>query len=270
MLRAQAIADAMLARAIAGQQSCRIEYVTCNFRYSFSVPSTQRKQRLFEDIVRLRRAERSAPQSRDIGMVRSHLERELGRSVSRSLAARLIGVSHTGLQRWIDAGDVPVVITPSGKQEVPIPVLLDLYESTSAARELGGRRLHVMEPALVEGRMRADALEPKQLVAATDAGSTESHDRTERRNRAYHAAVARRLTRDMVRDALHQLRRWSEEGNIDPRYAAQWEALLDRPLPEIRRALAEDSQRARDLRQNSPFAGLLSEPERRKILEEIR
>jgi hypothetical protein len=234
------------------------------------VPSTQRKQRLFEDIVRLRRAERSAPDLRDIVAVRSHLERELGGSVSRSLAARLIGVSHTALQRWIDAGDVPVVITPSGKQEVPIPALLDLYEWTSSARDSGGRRLHVMEPGLVEGRMRAEALDPKKLVPAAEAGSGEPHDRAELRNRAYHAAIARRLTRDTVREALHQLWRWSEEGNIDPRYAAEWEALLRRRLPEIRTALTEDTQWARDLRQNSPFAGLLSEPERRKILEEIR
>lgn len=234
------------------------------------MPSTQRKQRLFEDIVRLRCAERSAPDLRDIVAVRSHLERELGGSVSRSLAARLIGVSHTALQRWIDAGDVPVVVAPSGKQEVPIPALLDLYEWTSSARDSGGRRLHVMEPALVEGRMRAEALDPKKLVTTADAGSAEPHDRAERRNRAYHAAVARRLTRDTVQRALHQLWRWSEEGNIDPRYAVEWEALLRRPLPEIKTALTEDSQGARDLRQNSPFAGLLSEPERRKILEEIR
>jgi len=78
------------------------------------------------------------------------------------------------------------------------------------------------------------------------------------------------MTRDTVQRALHQLWRWSEEGNIDPRYAVEWETLLRRPLPEIKTAMTEDSQRARDLRQNSPFAGLLSEPERRKILEEIR
>jgi hypothetical protein len=76
--------------------------------------STERKQRLFEDIVRLRRAEQSSPDAREIVTVRSHLEGELGASVSRSLAARLIGVSHTGLQKWIEAGDVPVVFTPRG------------------------------------------------------------------------------------------------------------------------------------------------------------
>jgi hypothetical protein len=127
-----------------------------------------------------------------------------------------------------------------------------------------------MEPAMLEARERAATLDPKKLLAPADNASSDPHDRAERRNRAYHAALARRLRRETVRKALHQLWRWSEEGKIDPRYAAEWEALLRRPLPEIKRVLVEDSQWARDLRQNSPFAGALSEPERRKILEEIR
>jgi hypothetical protein len=127
-----------------------------------------------------------------------------------------------------------------------------------------------MEPAMVEGRERAEALEPKRLVESGEDRSADPHSRAERRNRAYHAAVAQRLRRDTVRTALHQLWRWSEEGNIDPRYAEEWETVLSRPLPEVKRILTEDSQRARDLRQNSPFAGALSEPERRKILDEIQ
>jgi hypothetical protein len=234
------------------------------------MPSVERKQRLFEDIVRLRRVEQSGPDLRDIVTVRSHLERELGGSVSRSLAARLIGVSHTGLQKWIDAGDVPVVVTPSGRPEVPIGALVDLYEATSAARDSGRRRLHVMEPGIVVSRARAEALDPTALVSGAEDGPTDPHDRAERRNRAYHAALARRLRKETVRKALHQLWRWSEEGNIDPRYAEEWEGVLRRPLPEIKKVLTEDSQWARDLRQNSPFAGALSEPERRKILQEIQ
>jgi hypothetical protein len=178
-------------------------------------------------------------------------------------------VSHTGLQRWIDAGDVPLVITREGKQEVAVDTLVELFEAARAAREEGGRRLHVLEPALVAGRARAGALDPTKL-APPSAGDDHAHDRAERRNRAYHAALARGLRRATVQKALHQLWRWSEEGNIDPRYAAEWEDVLQRPLPEIKRLLVDDSQRARDLRQNSPFAGLLSEPERRKILEAIR
>jgi hypothetical protein len=232
------------------------------------MPSVTRKEQLFEDIVRLRRAEQEAPEVRDIVTVRSHLERELGGAVSRSLAARLLGVSHTALQKWIDAGDVPVVITPSGRNAVPIAALVDLYEAISSEREFGQRRLHVMEPAMAKARARADALEPRRLIRAHN--SRDPHDRAERRNRAYHAAVARDLRRRTVERALHQLWRWEEEGNIDPRYAEAWEDVLRRPLPEIKRTLTEDSQWARDLRQNSPFAGALSEPERRRILEEIR
>lgn len=231
---------------------------------------TDRKQQLFEDIVRLRRAERSSSEPRDIVAVRSHLEQELGGSVSRSLAARLLGVSHTGLQRWIDAGDVPVVVTPGGRQEVPISALIDLYEATESVRRSGQRRLHVMEPTIAEGRARAATLDPTRLLPPTEEASVDPHDRAERRNRAYHAAIARTLNRDTVRRALHQLWRWNEEGTIDPRYAEEWETVLGRPIPEIKQVLTEDSQWARDLRQNSPFAGALSEPERRKILETFR
>jgi hypothetical protein len=146
--------------------------------------------------------------------------------------------------------------------------LVDLYEAISAEREAGQRRLHVMEPTMVEARARADALDPTRLIDDHDV--PDAHDRAERRNRAYHTAVARHLRKTIVERALHQLWRWEEEGTIDPRYAEAWEEVLRRPLPEIKRILTEDSQQARDLRQNSPFAGALSEPERRKILKEIR
>jgi hypothetical protein len=238
--------------------------------YAPTVPSTKRKQRLFEDIVRLRRAENSSLEPRDIVTVRSHLEQELGGSVSRSLAARLLGVSHTGLQRWIDAGDVPVVLTPKGRQEVPVAALLDLYEATHAVRQSGVRRLHVIEPTMVAARARAAALDPATLLPPSETVTTDAHDRAQRRSRAYHAAVARTLRRDTVRRALHQLWRWNEEGTIDPRYAAEWETVLRRPIPEIKMTLTEDTQWARDMRQNSPFAGALSEPERRKILDNVR
>jgi hypothetical protein len=161
-----------------------------------------------------------------------------------------------------------VVITPSGKNAVPVAALVDLYEAISSERDSGQRRLHVMEPAMAAARARADALTPSRLIH--DYGPSDPHDRAERRNRAYHAAVARHLRKRTVDRALHQLWRWHEEGNIDPRYAEAWEDVLRRPLREIKRFLTDDGQWARDLRQNSPFAGALSEPERRKILDEIR
>ncbi len=45
-------------------------------------------------------------------------------------------------------------------------------------------------------------------------------------------------------------------------YARRWLDLLSRPVDEIAVALVEDSQPMRDLRQVSPFAGVLSDEER--------
>src|SRR5690606_7761912 len=100
-------------------------------------------------------------------------------------------------------------------------------------------------------------------------GEAGGHDRTTARSRAYHRAVAQRLRRPMVDEARHVLYRWRRQRRIDERWAARWEEMLNRPVADIRRALVEVSLEADDLRQNSPFAGMLSEPERRRILTEV-
>src|ERR1700742_1359261 len=112
--------------------------------------AAERKRRLFEDVLRLRRAERAAPRLRDIVTVRARLEEELGDTVSQRLAAELVGVSQTGLRRWVDRGDVPLVYAPSGRLEVPLPVVLRLREAVDAERAHGGRRRHLLEPTLRE------------------------------------------------------------------------------------------------------------------------
>lgn len=73
----------------------------------------------------------------------------------------------------------------------------------------------------------------------------------------------------MVDDALRRLWKWREGGRIDERYAQRWEAVLHRPVADVKRIIGEDSEDGRDLRQNSPFAGILSEPERRRISREL-
>ena len=224
-----------------------------------------RKKNLVENIVRLRRAGRELPGNGDIAVVRADLERELTETVSRRLAARVLGVSHTALNRWITSGDLPVVHSPKGRLEVPVPVLLDLYESVEADRAEGHRR-YVLSPTMGRQRSAAWRLHVDDLK---DHGKRSSHDRALARSLAYHRAVARRLRRPMVEEARHVLFRWREQGTIDRRYADRWEQLLDGPLPEIRRTLVDESPEADDLRQNSPFAGLLSEPERQRILREV-
>jgi hypothetical protein len=225
-----------------------------------------RKQRLFDGIVRLRRAERNAAPDKDLAAVRALLEEELGETMSRRLTARVLGVDHKALERWIRSGDLPLVQTRSGRMEVPVASAVELFEAVAETRASGSRSRHHLEPSFTAGRRRAEQMRPAELVGT---GGIDGHGRAERRSLAYHRALARRLRRPMVDEALRLLWKWREQGQIDERYAEQWEQVLHRPLAELRQFIGEDSQRGRDLRQNSPFAGMLSEPERKRINDEV-
>jgi hypothetical protein len=225
------------------------------------------RKRTLENIARLRRAEKKTP-SADIATVREDLESMLGGTVSRNMSASLLGVSHTALNNWIAAGDVSVVISERGRKEVPIPALLELQDRVTEARKSGRRKLHVLEPAMGEARRRAEKMRPSVAVPHS-LRQSDPHRRAELRSLAYHRALAPRLRRPMVDAARRKLRRWKDDGRTDPRYAQAWEDVLAMPVAQIRKVITADDERGRDLRQNSPLAGLLSEPERRKILETV-
>lgn len=230
--------------------------------------SVSRKQVLVENIERLRRVERDMPPNRDLVTVRTSLEQELGETMSRRLAARLLGVSHTALDRWVDAGDLPLVFTPSGNREVPVSVLLDLREAVAAERLGASRGKRPLEPVMTQRRKRAERLNVGELVSSTSDAA--GHGRAARRSLAYHRALARGLDQRMVDDALRQVWKWRLQGRIDSRYADRWGAVLREAVDDVRKTISEDSLEARDLRQSSPFAGMLSEPERRKIVQQVR
>jgi hypothetical protein len=219
---------------------------------------------MLENIGRLARAEKQGA-SPDVAAVREDLEAQLEGTVPRSVAARHLGVSHTALNHWIAAGDVPVVITRKGRKEVPIPALLPLLEQVAAAGRSGRRKLHALEPVMIEQRRRADRLRP-QAGPIGGRERSEPHRLAELRSLAYHRALAPRLGRPAIEQARGRLRRWQDERRIDPLLASAWEEVLALPTEEIRQAIGADDERGRDLRQSTPFAGLLSEPERRKIL----
>lgn len=220
----------------------------------------ERKLELLENIARLRRAARAGPSNEDISAVRVWLERELGDTVSRRLAARALGVSHTALERWITNGDVPVVYTDTGRLEIPVPSLLELCDAVARTREAGAER-YVLAPTMARQRQAARRL---RIDIADD--SAGGHAQASARSLAYHRVVARRLRKPMVVEAQHVLNRSRQQGRIDSRYADRWERILAGPIHEIRRVLASEGPEFDDVRQNSPFAGLLSEPERRRIL----
>jgi hypothetical protein len=74
----------------------------------------------------------------------------------------------------------------------------------------------------------------------------------------------------MVEEARQRIDRLLGEGHLHPRYAERWRELLSRSIPEIAAAITADDQDGRDLRQNSPFAGVLNEQERRLVIEAVR
>jgi|SRR5215203_5550845 len=229
--------------------------------------ATRENERTLENIALLHRAEKKGSNP-DIAMVREDLESRLGGTVSRTLSAKLLGVSHTALNNWISAGDVPVVISKRGRKEVPIPALLELREQVAEERNSGRRKLHLLEPIMADARLRAERMRPRAAASCSRA-PTDPHRRPELRSLAYHRAIAPRLRRPMIEEAQRKLSRWEREGKVDHRYVEAWEEVFARPMPEIRKAITADDERGRDLRQNSPFAGLLSEPERRKILAKV-
>lgn len=87
-----------------------------------SIRRAQRDVRGERGRVRLQRAE---------GLIRA----ELDWAVPKSVAARVLGVSTTGLERWIDAGRLPVIRRPSGREEVAAEALFDVAEEVVRLRE---------------------------------------------------------------------------------------------------------------------------------------
>lgn len=86
---------------------------------------------------------------------------------------------------------------------------------------------------------------------------------------AYHRLVAERLDEQLVDEARNRLCRWRGDGRIHPRLAQEWDRILAMPLPEIAKGISADTKHARELRQSSPFAGVLTEQERRRLLRAV-
>ncbi len=227
--------------------------------------------RLVDSIVRLRRAEGIPGAAADIAPVRRDLELRLGSSLSRSRTAHILGVSQTALDRWVAARQIPIVLTPHGRREVPRQFVVELREAIDELIGEGQRR-HLLAKALERRRGSASKVGAAAAVFQEEARSPppDAHRTAERRALAYHALLAERLDERLVEEARDRIERLASAGRLHPRYAERWRALLDRPIGEISAAIVADSQEGGDLRQNSPFAGVLNEQERRRIIETTR
>ena len=78
---------------------------------------------------------------------------------------------------------------------------------------------------------------------------------------------------ELLRVAHENLARWTRLNGNAPALLccyAEWREILNHPLEEICRLLSSESEEARRLRQNSPFAGVLSAREVWELKQRFR
>jgi len=83
-----------------------------------------------------------------------------------------------------------------------------------------------------------------------------------------HCLIARKISRNprLLEVARGNLERWIRAHGRDPPVVyLEWQRILSRPWTEIAALLTELSENATRLRQSSPFPGILTEAERRRI-----
>lgn len=97
------------------------------------------------------------------------------------------------------------------------------------------------------------------------------HRLAEERSIAYHSAVAARLCAEprLLENVRQRVAGTIGEKSRSAPLAEEWAAILSLGLPEICSFLVEDSERARELRQATPFAGMLEPKERWRIWRDV-
>jgi len=154
-----------------------------------------------------------------------------------------------------------------GSFQISVNSLLDLHDRLEESRQEGPEARH-MEALMKEDKAKADRMRPYRYTSNEDQES--GHQRAENLGLAYHRAVAGRLTRTKIEEAKYRIYRWVRDGRLDSRYGDIWMEVLNQPVADIKRAITEEGSRGNDLRQNSPFAGMLTSGERQRLLKANR
>jgi len=149
----------------------------------------------------------------------------------------------------------------------------EMLTTGEAARLLNSSRQHIVD-LCNKGHLPYETVGTHRRVRRSDVEAL--RDRTlrmtrdqQRSLRLAYAAAGRIATdpaaaRSIARANLELMRRSARGQAIV--WLDEWHRLLEAPTDELLRALTSRSQFSRDLRQNSPFAGVLSEAERESVL----
>lgn len=247
----------------------KVAYFELHWYLVTMTEGTLPKEQVVDGIVRLRRltSELGDDERAELDPVITLLEDAAGQTLSQSEVARLLGVSHTTIGRWVKKGEIPVVPTRRGRKEISLGQAVRLLQSVEELTETP--REEALAKVIHDQRDRANSLDVRTLLPARLLKNTKGHRKAELRSLAYHCAVAQRLTKQVVSDAQHRLSRWERDGRVHPTWAGEWHRVLAMPEPRIARVLCSDSERSRALRQSSPFAGVLSEQERRRVIDTL-
>jgi excisionase family DNA binding protein len=152
-----------------------------------------------------------------------------------------------------------------------------LLTTGEAAALLGATRQHVVDlcergdlPFTLVGRHRRVRWGDIESIR----GGSDRLTRDQRRSLwLAHATVGKIVTDpgraiDVARRNLDTMREQSR--GETRRWLTEWERLLDGPIDRLLEAYTSRSLRGRELRQNAPFAGLLTEDERAQVLSSWR
>jgi len=157
----------------------------------------------------------------------------------------------------------------------------ELLTTGQAAALLACSRQHVVDlcergalASRTVGSHRRVARADVEALANSSAG-TAARRPEQTRSLWLHRAVAGRLARDpegvllRAHRNLDRLERTHPTG-MSARWLARWRSLLDQGPEAVMRVLAAESAEADELRQNSPFAGVLPDAERLAVLRSAR
>ncbi len=153
-----------------------------------------------------------------------------------------------------------------------------LLSTGEAATLLGVSRQHVVDlceagtlPYSWAGKHRRIRRRDVELVAAGNHRMT----RDQLRSLLMAHAIAGRVVADperaraLAQENLRRMRTSAARGGARV-WLREWERLLHGSLADLLTALTSPSLRSRELRQNNPFAGVLSDEERRQVTEAAR
>jgi excisionase family DNA binding protein len=157
-------------------------------------------------------------------------------------------------------------------------VSTDLVTTGQAAAILGSSRQHVVD-LCTSGRLPFQVVGTHRRIRRSDVvrlmGGVEALTRDQQRSLWLHRVVAGKVALDpartlsLARRNLSRLRSQHPAGAVTADFD-EWEALLAGPVDVLLATLVSTSRRAVELRQNSPFAGVLTERERTKALAAFR